>query len=290
MSCHDHSHNYNNIKIAFWLNFGFAIIEIIGGVLTNSVAILSDALHDFGDSISIGLSWWLEKYSTKGPSERFTYGYRRFSLLGGLINAVVLLCGSVFVLYATIPRLFSPEQTHPSGMIFLAILGLAVNAIAVIKVSSGKSENMKVITWHLLEDVLGWAAVLIGSIIMYFTDFFIIDPIMSLGITGYILFNVYKRLNSTISLFLQATPTEIKVDNLIAGITKINGVNGEHHTHAWSLDGEHHVLSTHISVDPTISPSETTSIKQSIRALAKEFGFIHVTVEIESQSGDCSTP
>lgn len=289
-SCHNHSRNTDNIRAAFFLNLGFTLLEIVGGLFTNSIAILSDALHDLGDSLSLGLAWWLEEYSEKEPSGRFTYGYRRFSLLGSLINAVVLLCGSIFILIETVSRLFSPEETHAVGMIGLAIVGIVVNGIAVSRLSTGKSENVKVLFWHLMEDVLGWVAVLFGGIVIYLTDLHIIDPLLSIGITAFILWNVLKRLNSTVSLFLQAAPTDVEFEDVIERLRNIRGVLDEHHTHVWSLDGEHHVLSTHITVEPNTSKDQVTAIKESIRGLAKNYGIVHVTVEIECQEGDCSTP
>lgn len=284
---HNHSHNVKSIKIAFFLNVGFTVVELVGGLLTNSIAIISDALHDLGDSLSLGLSWWLERFSENDGSEQFTYGYRRFSLLGSLINAVVLLSGSVFVIMEAVPRLVSPQETYSPGMIGLAVFGMLVNGLAVYKLSSGKNENIKVLTWHLLEDVLGWAAVFVGGIIIYFTDFHILDPILSIGITGYILFNVFRRLKTTASIFLQSTPEHIDMAEVIESLMSIDGVIGQHHTHAWSLDGEHHVLTTHLQIEKE-TVDKITEIKNSVRRLAEELGFSHVTVEVDFLEEDCS--
>ena len=180
---HHHSHsngtNIANIKIAFFLNLFFTVFEIIGGYLTNSVAIAADALHDFGDSLSLGLSWFLEKYSLKGRSQKFSYGYRRFSLLSALINSLVLIIGSAFVLWHTIPRLFHPQSVNVKGMLLLAIGGILINGIAVLKIrNKNNSLNEKTVSWHLLEDVLGWVAVLIISIVNSFKEIAILDPLL----------------------------------------------------------------------------------------------------------------
>ena len=198
---HHHSHEQEkggNIKVAFFLNISFTIIEIIGGVLTNSVAILSDALHDLGDSLSLGLAWYFEKKSKKGRSKNFSFGYKRFSLLGALINAIVLIIGSIFILREAIPRIINPEPVDTKGMILLAILGIFVNGLAVLRLKKGTSLNEKVISLHLLGDVFGWIAVLIGAIAIYYFNSPIIDPILSFLIAGFILFNVYKNLNKVI--------------------------------------------------------------------------------------------
>lgn len=284
---HGHSHGTDSIRAAFFLNLAFTVIELIGGVLTNSIAILSDALHDLGDSLSLGLSWWLEAFSARPASARFTYGMRRFSLLGSLINAVVLLSGSLFILTEAVPRLFAPQETNSPGMIGLAVLGVVVNGMAVLKLRPGKSENIKTLSWHLLEDVLGWAAVLVGSLLIYLTEWYVIDPLLSLGITCFILWNVFRRLNSTVSLFLQAAPTGIDTAEIAERIGSLSGVLGHHHMHVWSLDGEHHVLTTHIEVEDN-SAQATERLKEEVRRLAAEFGFSHVTVEIDLPGECCS--
>ena len=192
---HNHSHNHSegNIKIAFFLNLGFTIVEIIGGLYTNSLAILSDALHDLGDSLSLGLSWYFQRLSKKGSTKKFSYGYKRFSLLGAIINSIVLVVGSIFILSKAIPELFNPEETNAQGMLYLAILGVVVNGAAVFKLRKGKSLNEKVVSLHLLEDVLGWVAVLIGSIVMIYFDLPFVDPLLSILISIFVLYNVYRN-------------------------------------------------------------------------------------------------
>jgi len=202
-----HTQNGNgDLRGAFYLNFSFTIIEIIGGIWTNSIAILSDALHDFGDSLSLGLSWYLEKYSQKAKDAKYSYGYRRFSLLGALINTVVLIIGSGFVLAAAIPRLLNPESSDASGMMFLAIAGIIINGLAVLRVKDSMSLSVQVVTWHLLEDVLTWTAVLVVSIVLLFTNMHILDPILAVLVTFYVLYNVLRNLTKTSALFLQAVP------------------------------------------------------------------------------------
>ncbi len=286
---HNHQHSTKNIKLAFFLNVGFTILEIIGGFLTNSVAILSDALHDLGDSLSLGLSWYLDKKSKKGATSDFTFGYRRFSLLGALINSIVLVVGSVFIISEGIERLINPQQSNAQGMILFAITGVVVNGYAAWKVSSGKSMNEKVVSWHLLEDVLGWVAVLIVAIVLLFTDSPYLDPALSLLITAYVLYNVVKRLRETLFLFLEGKPKEVNLDEIKRKIESLENVCSLHHTHLWSLDGEHHVFTTHIKLKSISEFAQIMEVKQSIKEmLEKDYDFSHYTIETELDEESCN--
>ncbi len=277
----------SSIKAAFFLNLCFTVIEVIGGIWTNSLAILADSLHDLGDSFSLGLSWYLDKYSKKKKDKRYSYGYRRFSLLGALVNTIVLIAGSLFVLSEAIPRLFQPEHSNAQGMALLAVVGIIVNGIAVLRVKGSKTLNARVIAWHLLEDVLGWAAVLAVSIILLFKDIHILDPILSILIMLYILFNVIGNLKKTLSLFLQAVPEDIDVDKIEGELLSINKVQSIHHTHVWSLDGENHVLTMHVVVDNNTSKNEVLRIKGEIDEITESINFEHSTVEIEYENEYC---
>ena len=292
MNCnHNHNHNHqitNNIKIAFLLNFSFAILEIFGGLWTNSLAIVSDAIHDLGDSFSLGLAWYLEGKSNQKSDSIFSYGCRRLSLLAALINTLILLIGSSFVIWQAIPRIINPEPSDAKGMIAFAILGIAVNGLAMIKLSRQKSLNASVVAWHLLEDVLGWVAVLIVSIVLLFTDLYILDPILSVLISAYILYNAIASLRTAIPLFLQAVPNNINLQKLEASIIALDKVSSLHHTHVWSLDGESHVLTTHVVVDNDTNREEIQSVKNSVKDIAHHLNFEHITVEIEYSNEHCS--
>ena len=209
---HDHnSHPEKNIGFAFFLKISFTLIELIGGYLTNSIAVISNALHDLEDSLSLGVAWFLEKIAKKESTPHFSYGYKRLSLLAALINAIILLIGSIFILSEAIPRLWSPEQSNAEGMIFVSIIGMIVNAIAINKVSKGSTQNEKIISWHLLRDLLSWVAVFIASIIMIFSTITILDPLLSIFITLYIFWGVGKNFKSTTMLFLQAAPESLDI-------------------------------------------------------------------------------
>lgn len=279
---HDHDHSTHNIRLVFFLNVGFTILEAVGGLYVNSVSILSDALHDLGDSISLGLSWYLDKKSKKQADKHFTFGYQRLSLLSALINSLVLIIGSVFVLQEVIGRLIHPESSNGEGMLYISIGGVLVNGFAAWKLSHGKSMNERVLSWHLIEDVLGWVAVLIVSIVLMFNDIQWLDPILSLLITLYILWNVFRRLRETLVLFLQGTPNEFDLEQLVNGMRDFEEVHSVHSTHLWSLDGATHVFSTHLVVDESLdTPREIDNLKERIRAKLLQAGLTNITIEIE---------
>ena len=288
---HDHHHHHHsgteNIRVAFFLNLIFTIIEIVGGFLTNSVAILSDALHDLGDSLSLGLAWYFQKVSKKSRDKKFTYGYKRFSLLGALINAIILVVGSVFILMETIPRLANPEMPDAGGMIGLALLGIVVNGAAVIRLRRGDSINENVISLHLLEDVLGWVAVLIGAIVMYFFDFPIIDPVLSILIAGFILLNVYRSLKSSLNIFLQGTPANVDENAIQDYLNSIEGIKSHHDFHVWSMDGNFNILTVHLVVEENSSMEFLSQLKKEIRQQLHKMNIEHTTIEFETKEDQC---
>ncbi len=287
---HDHDHNHdkqNNIKVAFFLNIFFTILEIFGGLWTNSMAILSDALHDLGDSFSLGIAWYLERYSEKKPDQNFSFGYARFSLLGALINSMILIGGSALILSRAIPRIISPEPVNPEGMILFAIIGITINGIAVLRLRKGSSLNEKVVSWHLLEDVLGWVVVLIASIILLFVDLPIIDPILSILITLFVLYNVFKNLKSIMNVFLQGVPNHLSVSEVEDYITDHQGIISVHHTHVWSMDGEKIFISTHIVLKDDLPRDEIIKIKRDVKKVLLDKGIAHITIEIDYENEGC---
>jgi cobalt-zinc-cadmium efflux system protein len=293
---HDHSHGDHghvhpvtkNLKVAFFLNVTFTIIELIGGLLTNSMAILSDAIHDLGDSIAIGSALYLEKTSEKKRDSSFSYGYRRFSTLAAFINIVILTAGSVVIIYATIPRLLNPQEVHSQGMIALAVLGVIMNGLAVLRLKSdGKSLNNRTVMLHLMEDALGWVAVLIGAIVIEFTGWFIIDPLLSIGIAFYILYNALKNFKKVTGIFMQAVPKEINYNHIENSISKIVDIKEVHDIHIWSLDGEFNVASLHLVLQKELGNYNIEDVKKKVRMVFLTEGIVHVTIELEGPNEHC---
>lgn len=271
-----------NIFIAFILNLVFSVFELVGGVFTGSVAIVSDAIHDFGDAAGIGISYFLEKKSKKQPDEKFTYGYARYSVIGSVITTFILLFGSVTVIYNAVNRLINPAEINYNGMIVFALVGVAVNFLAAYFTREGDSLNQKAVNLHMLEDVLGWAVVLAGAIIMRFTDLKFIDPLMSVGVSVFILINAVRNLKEAIDLFLEKAPHGTDVNEIAEHVSNIDGVLGVHHIHIWSMDGINNYATMHV-----VTNSDTHGIKDKIREELREHGIGHATLELESEDEHC---
>lgn len=298
-SSHNHSHNHshahthtkdmssNRIGWAFFLNFGFTIIEFIGGWLTNSTAIMSDAVHDLGDTLSIGSAWVLNKLGKKQANSEFSYGFRRLSLFGALLNGLVLTVGSIWIMTEAIPRLFDPVMPEAEGMFLLAIFGVCVNGFAAYKLSAGETLNERILNWHLLEDVLGWVAVLIVSIVLMFAELPILDPILSIAFTLFILVNVARNLWTTLKLFAQSSPDAGLSDKVKQALLRLNYVKDLHHFHLWSLDGESHVLTVHLTLVDRLDLEQQETLKLAIKTQLMEFKLEHTTIEFEWPDETC---
>ena len=288
---HEHEHNHDsekNISLAFFLNLLFSIIEVIGGIFTNSISILSDAFHDFGDAISLLIAVFCEKKSKKSPTERYTYGYLRFSVLGGLITSVILAIGSVTIIYNCIPKLINPEPVNYDGMLVLAVIGIIINGIAAFKTHGTHNINERSVSLHMMEDVLGWIAVLVGSIVIKFTGLYIIDPILSIMITIYLLYHIVRNFNEIGKLFLITSPKDYKEESLLSIVSKIEGVESVHHIHVWSIDSENHYLTMHVVLKDVTKVEELAKIKKEIKEEVREhLNISHITIEFELPSDNC---
>ena len=266
-----------NILIAFILNLGFSIFELFGGLYTNSISILSDSIHDLGDAISIGISYIMEKISKKKADNKYTYGYIRFSVLGGTITTIILFISSIIVIIGAIGRLIKPLDIDYSKMIVFAIIGVILNFIASTITKEGDSINQKAVNLHMLEDVLGWIIVLIGAIIMRFTNIKIIDPIMSIGVALFILINSLKNLKKILVIFLEKTPSNIDIEKIKKEILNIKEIQNIHHIHIWSIDGYNNYATMHI----VTKSKDITKIKKEIKDILNEYNIIHTTIETE---------
>ena len=288
---HGHEHHHSttgNIKVAFWLNLSFSIVEFIGGFFTNSVAILSDALHDLGDSFSLLLALYFQKVSGKKRDAKYSYGYKRFSLLGAFINSGVLLVGSSFIIYESVKRLIAPQQPDAKGMLLLAIVGIIINGLAALRLQKGTSINERVVSLHLLEDLLGWIAVLIGSIIMMFVNVPILDPILSISIAAFILFNIYKNIRSSLKVILQGTPENIDEQAIKTTIEKTEHVLSFHDLHIWTMDGEYTIMTVHVVTDNNIKTLEEINLLCSeLKEKLKKLNIHHATIEVEYANSMC---
>lgn len=271
-----------NIFIAFLLNLSFSLFEFFGGIFTGSVAVMSDAVHDIGDAASIGIAFFLEKKSKKAPDEKYTYGYMRFSVLGGLITTLILLFGSAVVIVNAVGRIIRPTEINYDGMIVFALIGTVVNFAAAYFTREGESINQRAVNLHMLEDVLGWIVVLVGAVFMRFTDLAIIDPIMSIGVAIFIFINAVKNLKEVLDLFLEKTPGGISIEKIIEHLMEIEGIEDVHHMHLRTIDGYSVYATMHIVTD-----EDPHSVKDKVRKELREHGIVHSTLELETTGEHC---
>jgi cobalt-zinc-cadmium efflux system protein len=266
------------ILTAFVLNLIFAVFEFIGGALTGSVAIISDSVHDFGDSVSIGISYILEEKSKKEPDDKYTFGYGRYSVLGSLIMTVILIVGSIFVIIHACDRIIHPAEIDYNGMLLFAAFGMGVNFIAAVATRGDGSLNQQAVSLHMFEDVLGWGVVLLGAILMKFTDITYIDPIMSIGVAIFLLVHAFKHFKEICDIFFEKTPHDIDISEIKHHLKEIDGVLDVHHIHVWSMDGNGNYATMHIVTD-----SDQTEIKRSVKEALHDRGIVHATLETETE-------
>ena len=271
-----------NILVAFLLNISFSILELLGGFFTGSIAIMSDSVHDLGDAISIGISYFLEKMSKKKPDKNHTYGYLKYSVIGSVITTVILLVGSSFVIYESIKRMITPVEVNYNGMIIFAIFGVVINTLASYVTRDGNSLNQRSVNLHMLEDVLGWVVVLVGSILMKFTDISILDPVLSIGVSIFIFVHAIKNLKEIMDVFLEITPKNIDIEEIEHHIKEVPGVMDVHHIHVRSMDGYHNFATLHI-----VTKEYKEEIKKQVKDELKEHGISHSTIEIELEDETC---
>lgn len=282
---HSHGHASKNISVAFFLNAFFVVVEVVGGLLTNSIAILTDALHDLGDCLSLATAWFLQRKSAQGRDLHYSYGYRRFSLLGSVFLSGVLTVSSLFVLVEAVRRILAPQPVLAEGMLWVAVFGVIINGAAALRLKHGTSLNERAVYLHIMEDVLGWVAVLAVSVVLQFADVPVLDALLSVGISLWVLYNVYRNLRSAFHILLQGTPDDLPVGELKARIEALPEVDALHDLHVWSLDGEAHVMTLHLVTDAADLPS----LKASVLEVARAYGVVHTTIEFERIGCICTT-
>jgi cobalt-zinc-cadmium efflux system protein len=293
---HDHSdHPHGHVhaagavalRTAFFINLAFTVIELVGGWWTGSIAVLTDAMHDAGDCLVLGAAWYLQRVALKGRDAQYSYGYGRYSMLGGWLTSVVLIIGALFMLSVSVPRLWAPEMPDATGMIGIALFGLAMNGLAAWKLHGGDTLNERGAYLHLLEDVLGWAAVLVGAIIIHFTDWAIVDPLMSIGISLFILWNAVGTLRKGTGILMQEIPDGLDMQAVREQLLALPYVTDVHDQHTWTLDGSFIVHTVHLVVGQ-VDLAQALVMKAQARSLMEKQGIHHATIELEWANEDCS--
>jgi cobalt-zinc-cadmium efflux system protein len=285
---HVHAAGARSLQVAFLLNLAFTLVEVVGGWWTGSIAVLTDALHDAGDCLVLGTAWYLQRVAMKGRDARYSYGYGRYSMLGGWLTSLVLVAGAVGMLVLTVPALFAPELPHTRGMIGIALFGLLMNGLAAWKLHEGHTLNERGAYLHLLEDVLGWAAVLLGAVLIHFTGWAIVDPLLSIGISLFILHNAIGTLRKGTRILMQQVPDGIDLAQVRSQLLAIPHVVGLHDQHTWTLDGSFVVHTVHVVVREVDLP-QALAIKGTARDTLRAMGIHHATIELEWEEEDCGT-
>jgi len=272
--------------MAFFLNFGFAVFELAGGFISNSVAIMSDALHDLGDSLAILLAMFLEKISVRKRDDNYSYGYKRFSLLSAVISSLIVAAGSLFILYEAVQRVFNPEATNSALMFLMAIAGIVINYMGYRRLESSE-RNQRAIKLHLLEDILGWVSVLVASVVIYFTNLTVIDPAISIAIALFILYKAILNIKEFVRIFLQAVPDDVESSSVLDEVRKIEGIRSVHDFHLWTMDGNYNVLTLHVVIERETDPEHIIRIRKQIREISRKYKIDHETIEIGYCNEEC---
>lgn len=267
------------VWLAFFLNLSFAIVEFIAGGIFGSSAVLADSVHDLGDALAIGLSAFLETISNREEDSRYTLGYKRFSLLGALITAVILMTGSVFVILENLTKLFHPQPVNDEGILWLGIIAVTINVLASLVVRKGKTKNESILSLHFLEDTLGWVAVILMAIILRFTDWYILDPLLSLVISFFILSKALPRFWSTLRIFLDAVPEGVDIEQVTSDLEQLEYVASVNQLNLWTMDGLEKNAIVHVCLEQI---EDMEASKTAIRHHLKDIGFHNITIEVDS--------
>ena len=268
-----------SIWLAFFLNLSYAIVEFIAGGIFGSSAVLADAVHDLGDALAIGLSACLETISNRQEDKRYTLGYKRFSLLGAMLTALILLAGSVMMLLENIPRLLSPQPVNYQGMLWLGVIAILINLLASLIVRKGQTKNEAILTLHFLEDILGWLAVILVAGVLYVTDWYFLDPLLSLLISSFILWKAIPRFWSALKIFLDAVPEGVDIKQVKNNLEQLDHVASVNQLSIWSMDGLEKNAIVHVCLEEI---EHMEYCKESIRNLLKDYGFQNVTIEVDA--------
>ena len=271
------------VWLAFFLNLTYAIVEFIAGGIFGSSAVLADSVHDLGDAIAIGISAFLETISNREEDNQYTLGYKRFSLLGALVTAIILMTGSVLVILENVTKILNPQPVNDEGILWLGIIAITINVLASLVVGKGKTKNESILSLHFLEDTLGWLAVILMAIVLRFTDWYILDPLLSLVISFFILSKALPRFWSTLKIFLDAVPEGVETGDLEKDLETLTNVKSVNQLSIWSMDGLENNAIIHLCLEDW---EEMTETKNQVRQLLEERGVQNITIEVDTSQGD----
>ncbi len=267
------------VWIAFFLNLSYAIVEFIAGGIFGSSAVLADSVHDLGDAIAIGISALLETISNREEDRHYTLGYKRFSLLGALVTAVILITGSILVILENIAKIFHPQSVNDEGIFWLGIIAITINVLASLVIRKGQTKNESILSLHFLEDTLGWVAVILMAIVLRFTDWYILDPLLSLAISFFILSKALPRFWSTLKIFLDAVPEGVDIQKIKTDLAELDHVASINQLNLWTMDGLEKNAIVHVCLKEM---EHMETCKESIRIFLKDCGFQNITIEVDA--------
>ncbi|MCB8698623.1 cation diffusion facilitator family transporter [Streptococcus mitis] len=266
------------VWIAFFLNLSYAIVEFIAGGIFGSSAVLADSVHDLGDAIAIGISALLETISNREEDRHYTLGYKRFSLLGALVTAVILITGSILVILENIAKIFHPQSVNDEGIFWLGIIAITINVLASLVIRKGQTKNESILSLHFLEDTLGWVAVILMAIVLRFTDWYILDPLLSIAISFFILSKALPRFWSTLKIFLDAVPEGVDIQKIKTDLAELDHVASINQLNLWTMDGLEKNAIVHVCLKEM---EHMETCKESIRIFLKDCGFQNITIEVD---------
>lgn len=266
------------VWLAFFLNLTYAIVEFIAGGVFGSSAVLADSVHDLGDAIAIGISAFLESISNREEDSHYTLGYKRFSLLGAMITAVILMTGSVLVILENIAKIFHPQSVNDEGILWLGIIAIIINVLASLVIRKGQTKNESILSLHFLEDTLGWVAVILMAIVLRFTDWYILDPLLSLAISFFILSKALPRFWRTLKIFLDAVPEGVDIQKIKTDLAELNHVASINQLNLWTMDGLEKNAIVHVCLKEM---EHMETCKESTRIFLKDCGFQNITIEVD---------
>lgn len=287
---HDHDHHSHSEKLSgqklLWvtlLNLSITIVQIVGGLISNSLSLLSDAIHNLGDSSAIFIAFLAGKASRKKPDERRTFGYKRVEILAALLNAIVLISICIFLFYEAYKRFQNPEPIQGKLMMIVAVFGLLANLVSVLVLEKDKdhSLNVKAAYMHLLGDTLSSVAVIIGGVAIWLFNIYWIDPLITVLVGIYIVWHTWEIVQQTIDILMQSTPEGINLQELKVKVENVEGIENIHHVHVWKLDDTQIHLEAHVNLVHDVTMTEMMAIQNDVENVLKnDFGIGHVTLQM----------
>jgi cobalt-zinc-cadmium efflux system protein len=279
----NHEVSGKNLGVAILLNISITVAQAIGGIISGSMALLSDAAHNFGDVLSMVISFLANRLAKREATEKQTFGFRRSEILAAFINSATLIIISVIILFEAGQRLVNPVPISANLVIWLAVAGILVNggSVLFIRKDSRENMNMKSVYFHLFGDMLISIAVLLGGIAMKYLHWYRTDSIFSIAIAFYLLYMSWGIVRSSLRIIMQFTPEEIDVKKIASEIEKIDGVKNMHHVHVWQINEHEMMFEAHIDMSEDIYVSSFEEILHRIKAVLTKYNINHSTIQPE---------